>query len=126
MRPRRFAPLDALVALLVAAAAAWAWVSGTGGQGSKATAYVDGKPVAWWPLEGNVLRDTVEGGLGPVVVEHGEGSIRIVRAPCPNHLCVRQGNASHAHDRLVCVPSRLVVVLEGTAENAKDGLDAVH
>lgn len=124
--PRLFGALDALVLALVGAAAAFAWMTGPGEQGSRATAYVGGKPVAWWPLSGELQLDTIEAGLGPVVVEHGAGRIRIVQAPCPNHLCLRQGTASHSHDRLVCVPSRLVIAIEGVASHEKDGLDAVH
>jgi len=124
--PRLFGALDAFVLALVGAGAAFAWMTGPGEQGSRATAYVGGKPIAWWPLSGDVRLDTIEAGIGPVVVQHGEGSIRIVQAPCPNHLCLKQGKASHSHDRLVCVPSRLVIAIEGPSAQDKDGLDAVH
>lgn len=124
--PRLFGALDAFVLALVGAGAAFAWIGGPGEQGSRATAYVGGKAVAWWPLSGESRLDTLEAGLGPVVVRHGEGGIRIVQAPCPNHLCMKQGEATRSHDRLVCVPSRLVIVLEGAAAEGKDGLDAVH
>jgi hypothetical protein len=123
--PRLFGALDAVVLAMVALGAAFAWMKGPGEQGSRATAYVGGKPIAWWALSGEPRRDTVAGAIGPVWVEHGGGSIRIVGAPCPNHLCMRQGEASHAHDRLVCVPSRLVIVLEG-APRKHETLDAVH
>lgn len=125
MKPRLFGALDALVLALVGAGAAFAWMTGPGEQGARATAFVGGKPVAWWPLSGALRTDTVQAALGPVVVRHGEGAIRIVRAPCPNHLCMKQGEASHSHDRLVCVPSRLVIVLEGAARG-KVEFDAVH
>lgn len=124
--PRLFGALDALVLALVGFGAVFAWMEGPGGQGSRATAYVGGKPIAWWALSGDLRRDTVAGEIGPVVVEYGQGSIRIVRAPCPNHLCLRQGRATHSHDRLVCVPSRLVIALEGAATRKEEPLDAVH
>lgn len=126
MRPHLFRSLDAVVLCLVAAGAGLAWVSGPGEQGSRATAYVAGKAVAWWPLANALRRDSVDGSLGQVVVEHGEGFVRIVRAPCPNHICIKQGKATHSHDQLVCVPSRLVIAIEGSGSDADEGLDAVH
>ncbi len=122
--PRLASPLDALVLAAVLGAAAWSWFSAPGSDGSKAAVYVDGKRLAWWNLAGPVITDTVEGALGPVVVEHGQGFARIVWAPCPHHLCMRAGSIRRVHAELACVPSRLVVVVEGVQEEA-NGLDAI-
>jgi len=126
MHPRPLGLLDAPVLLVVATMSILVWMKGPGAQGARATAFVGGKPVAWWPLTGSVRRDTVAGSLGPLVVEHGQGSIRIVQAPCPNHICLKQGKASHLHDQLVCVPSRMVIAIEGDATSKEGQLDAVH
>jgi len=126
MPPRLVGLLDIPVLLAVAVLSILVWMKGPGAQGARATAFVGGKAVAWWPLTGIVRKDTVTGNLGPVVVEHGEGSIRIVQAPCPNHICLKQGKASHLHDQLVCVPSRVVIAIEGEASSSERQLDAVH
>lgn len=126
MRPRLLGPFDIPILILVGVAAIGVWIAGPGEQGARATAYVNGKPIAWWPLSGSVRRDTVIGDIGAVIVEHGEGSIRIVKAPCPNHVCLKQGKASHLHDQLVCVPSRLVVAIEGDENALQEHYDAVH
>ncbi len=126
MHPKLLGLLDLPLLLLVGAAAVGAWIAGPGELGARATAYVEGKPIAWWTLTGEIRCDTVMGNLGPVVLEHGQGSIRILHAPCPNHICMKQGKASHLHDQLVCVPSRLVVIVEGTGNAPEKVLDAVH
>jgi hypothetical protein len=70
-------------------------------------------------------RHTVRGALGMVVLEHGDGAVRILSAPCPGKLCVKQGAAHRSGEKLVCVPSRVVVSLEGGAPDGQV-LDAVH
>jgi hypothetical protein len=122
--PRLAAPADILILMAVLAAAGWSWFSSPGSDGSKAAVYVDGKRMAWWNLEGPRSVDTVEGALGPVVVEHGQGSARILWAPCPHHLCMRAGSIHRTGAELACVPSHLVVVVEGTAGKEND-LDAI-
>ena len=124
MNHRLLGALDIPILLLVAAAAIGAWMVGPGEQGARATAFVDGKAVGWWPLSGPLRRDTIAGNLGPVVIEHGLGGVVIVQAPCPNHICLKQGKASHQHDQLICVPSHLVVAIGGDAQESR--FDAVH
>lgn len=119
-------PLDILVVLAAAIGAAFAWVAGPQAHGSRATAYVQGEAVAWWPLDGEPADDTVMGALGPVGIQHGNGSVKIVSAPCPNRVCLRQGKVSRLRDQLVCVPSRLVVVVEDVGNRRDGDLDAVH
>jgi hypothetical protein len=122
VKPGLLGPLDLPVLLAVAGLAAWAWLLSPNAEGARAAVYVDGRRVAWWLLSGPPALDTVQGALGPVVVEHGGGHVRIASAPCPHQLCVRMGGVSRVHDQVACVPSRLVVVVEGGEE---DGLDAV-
>jgi len=115
--------LDALLASVVLASGVWAWMSRPTGEGSRAVAYVDGREAAWWNLSGRVVRDTLEGAIGSVVVEHGSGSVRIVQAPCPHQICVKAGAARSVHSQIACVPSHLVLVVEGQEGNG--GLDAI-
>ncbi len=119
-------PLDFLVLLAAGIGAAFAWVAGPEAHGSRATAYVKGEAVAWWPLDGATGNDTVLGALGPVAIQHGNGSVRIVSSPCPNHVCLRQGKATQLRDQLVCVPSHLVIVVEDVGNRRDGDLDAVH
>lgn len=123
---RLLGPLDLALAAMLATSGAWlSWSLFAAPRGERAVVWIDGRRSAWYPIDGEVRIDSVRGALGQVVLEHGGGSIRVVRAPCPGHLCIRQGAVHRSGEKLVCVPSRVVVTLEGGAD-AGDGLDAVH
>lgn len=123
---RFVAPLDVLLLALLLAVGSWGtWHLFSAPPGARAVVWVNGKRVAWYPLEGAESRDSVQGALGSVVVEHGHGDIRILSAPCPGKLCVKQGAVHRTGGKLVCVPSRVVVSIEGDA-SGQDGLDAIH
>jgi hypothetical protein len=120
---RTLGPFDPFLILAVGALAAWAWNAAPGGDGDRAVVYLHGKPVAWWNLSDPTRRDTVRGDLGDLVVEHGGGQVRIVESPCPHQLCVRAGAVRALNSQIACVPSSVVVVIEGSSR--KDALDAV-
>lgn len=126
VNPRFLRPLDWL--LLTALVASGAWLTCdlfSSPAGERAMVWIDGRRAAWFPLGGPTATDTVQGALGPVVLEHGEGSVRVLRAPCPGHLCMRQGVVHRSGEKLVCVPSRVVVTIEG-GTSAMEGIDAAH
>jgi len=79
-----------------------------------------------------------------IIIEHGDGSsvlsqenrppvinmieaeygrIRMLEANCPDGLCVRQGWMSSGLIPIVCLPNKVIIVLE-SAENAHD-IDAI-
>lgn len=121
-----FRPLDVLLLVLLLGFGTWStWQLFTAPSGSRAVVWMDGRRVAWYPLVGGVRQDSIQGALGAVVVEHGQGAIRVVRAPCPGHLCLRQGLARRTGEKLVCVPSRVVVLIESDA-GTQGEYDAVH
>lgn len=62
----------------------------------------------------------VSGRLGPSTVEVAGGRIRMLEAPCPEQICVRQGWIEHPGESIVCVPGEIVIQIEGAAK-----LDAV-
>jgi hypothetical protein len=112
--PRQFfRPLDAVVLILVLSAGIftlpWLWT----GTGRRAEIRVDGKKVMRLELEGPARRASLPGFLGPVELEWGEKGVRILQAPCPNHLCVKTGWVRRRDHRLVCAPSRLAVEIRG-------------
>lgn len=123
---RLFVPLDALLLAALLAGGGWAtWRLFSAPRGARAVVWIDGKRAAWYPLDGRSVPDSVRGALGMVVLEHGDGAVRILSAPCPGKLCVKQGAAHRSGEKLVCVPSRVVVSLEGGAPDGQV-LDAVH
>lgn len=123
---RFLTPLDAILVALLVGLGSWAtWDLFHAPAGGRAVVWIDGKRQAWYAMEGAVATDTIQGALGPLLVAHGEGSIRVVAAPCPGRLCMRQGAAHRVGEKLVCVPSRVVVTIEGDEDEA-GVLDAVH
>lgn len=121
-----FAPLDIFLVTALVAVGGWStWHLFSAPRGARAVVWVDGHRVAWYPLEGPTTRDSIPGAIGVVRLEHGEGSIRIASAPCPGKLCMRQGQAHRAGEKLVCVPSRVVVAIEGDVPEG-EALDAIH
>jgi len=126
VRARFLAPLDVVLLAVLVGAGCWStWTLFQAPEGGRAVVWIDGKRQAWYPIDGAPAVDTIAGRLGPVLVHHGDGAIRILEAPCPGKLCVRQGAAHRVGEKLVCVPSRVVVSIEGDAESG-EVLDAVH
>lgn len=116
--------LDILLLVLLIGGGLWLWLGRPTAAGSRAVVRLHGRTLAWWPLAGPATRDTVSGETGPLVIEHGQGRVRIVSAPCLNKLCIRQGSVIHVHDRLVCLPSGIVVTVEG--EDGTEEFDALQ
>ncbi|MEN9354350.1 MAG: hypothetical protein RL318_1675 [Fibrobacterota bacterium] len=120
--PFRWLDLPLLVSLI--AGGSWLWLGQPVQDGSRAVVRYQGKELAWWPLAGKLARDTVQGRLGPLVIEHGQDQVRLVSSPCANQICVHQGRVRHVSDKLVCVPSGVVIVVEG--KHAQGELDAIQ
>ena len=55
----------------------------------------------------------VESADGFNMIDVERGRIRVSRADCPDGICVRQGWVSSGVIPLVCLPNRLVIMLEG-------------
>jgi len=120
-----FRPLDAVILILVAAAALWGFLAFRFADAGKAVVYVGSVRYGWYDLGGAVRRVEVPTRIGPVTLEIGAGTARVVHSPCPNQLCVRKGAVRRAHAELICMPARLLVALEGGSENNASPVDAV-
>lgn len=85
--------------------------------GAEAVVYINGERTAAYPLweDAQVLLN----GTNLLVIRNGMADIS--EADCPDKLCVRQAAISRTGESLVCLPNRIVVVIEG---NTQDGVDA--
>ncbi|CDI49097.1 NusG domain II-containing protein [Clostridium tetani] len=54
-----------------------------------------------------------------------KGKVSILEATCPDQVCVKAGPISEPGDTLVCLPNKLIIVIEGKTSHDKDKLDAV-
>lgn len=79
----------------------------------------DGKTVQTIALD-NAKNQTIDLGLDcGNIIEVRDGKIGIVSADCPDKTCVKTGFISRPGQVCVCVPSRLIIKIEGG-----DGYDA--
>ena len=80
---------------------------------------VDGTEIARYPLSQNgtfVLNE----GSNTLVIENGEAWVS--EANCPDKLCMGFGKISKNGEIIVCLPNRLIVMIEG---GEASGIDAI-
>lgn len=87
-------------------------------KGQRVLVDVAGRTVFVAPLEQD-QKFQIEGPLGTTVLQLANGSVQVLSSPCPQKICIGMGNASHTGDLLACAPNRVVVRIEGAAEQAK-------
>ena len=109
---RFFRPLDALVLIAVGAAAAWGLAAFRVTAGARAVVFVGDRKFGWYDLAGPRHIVPIPTRLGRIQAEFGEGTARIVASPCRNQICVRTGAVRHSHSEVVCMPARLLIVIE--------------
>ncbi len=61
----------------------------------------------------------VMGREGKMTLEVSRGKIRAVESSCKKKICVKTGFISSPHEKIVCIPNRVIVSIEGS------GLDGV-
>jgi len=91
-------------------------------QGSDVFIEINGKLEYSLPLDIN-RTISVNGLLGNTIIEISGKKVRIQEAPCPNQICVHQGWVSKG--AIVCLPGRIVVIVGGSADRHKKGIDAI-
>jgi len=106
---------------LILVAIAVTLLTATRDPGARAVIRVNGSVVAILNLD---QQETVgvEGDLGVTVVEVIDGGVHIISSPCPNHTCMKMGFVRMKGQMLVCVPNRVVVVVEGGEQEGVDGI----
>ena len=114
-----------LVAVLLVAALALFFVMRSlqardTGTGAQAVVTVDGREIGRYPLKKNGTFP-LNGGTNILVVENGEAWVS--EANCPDKVCMGMGKISRNGEFIACLPNRLLVVVEGTAEDSPvDGM----
>lgn len=105
--------MDAFVILVAASASCWGFLGYKLEGDAKAMVYLDGVKHAVFDLADKRHEAEVSTHIGPMRLEVGDGSVRILKSPCPNHLCMKSGAARYVHSEIICVPARLLIVVEG-------------
>jgi hypothetical protein len=84
-----------------------------------ARAHIRGEGRSWiFPLDAEE-RIRVPGPLGETVVEIRGGRVRVLSSPCVNQTCVAAGHIHRQGEWAACLPNRVFVAIEGSADNAE-------
>ncbi len=90
------------------------------GTGAQAVVTVEGREVGRYPLKKSGTFP-LNGGTNILVVENGEAWVS--EANCPDKVCMGMGKISRNGEFIACLPNRLLVVVEGAAEDSPvDGM----
>ena len=95
----------------------------TEGKGTTVNITVDGKPYLSLPLAED-CEFSVHGIAGDNHIRIRNGSVTVTAADCPDLICVRHAPICNAGERIVCLPNRVVVSIDGKGDTAT-GPDAV-
>lgn len=80
---------------------------------------VDGQEFGEYPLDEDRVIDI----NGTNVIRIKDGEAKMIQADCPDKLCMDQKAISSSQESIICLPNRVVAVIEG--ERDPDGIDAV-
>lgn len=84
---------------------------------------VDGEEYGTWSLLKN---ETIE--IGETnVCEIKDGKVRMIKATCPDHLCMKQSPVDKNGGMIVCLPNKVIIEGKGTPDSAQtSGVAAVN
>lgn len=68
----------------------------------------------------SVQKFTIDGKIGQAEIEVKGQEVRMLKAPCPDQICVKQGWLKNAGHSIICVPNEVVIYLD--AEAPVDGV----
>lgn len=88
----------------------------------KVVVYVDEKKYAEYPLDKDETKK-VESGEGKYnILQIKDGCVSMKKASCPDQICVRHRKISKEKESIVCLPNKLVIVIENGTPSDIDGM----
>lgn len=85
-------------------------------ESSYAEVYLKNERILTINLNTELKTYTIDGTLGTIIIEAGNGKIRVLEESSPKHICSRQGWVSKEGDTVICLPNEVVIKLGGTKE----------
>lgn len=77
---------------------------------------VDGEEYGTWSLSKD---GTIQ--IGETnVCEIKDGKVRMIKADCPDHLCMKQSPVDKNGGMIVCLPNKVIIEGKGTPDSAQD------
>lgn len=122
-----FRLLDIMIVLLIVAIGVAFIFLFEGSRGARAEVYVSGRKAAVFSLEGPEQMKEIQTRIGTVRIQVGKGSIHVVESPCKQKICILQGEIQHTHEKIICVPARMVITIVNPDESndSQPKIDAV-
>lgn len=74
---------------------------------------IDGEKVASYPLNEDAEFEIND---GTNRVEITEGTVKMIQADCPDQICVHHKAISKNNETIVCLPNKIVLVIESAEE----------
>lgn len=102
----------ALFAVIALAAGGYTVLAGA--EGTTASVYVDGELYETFDLSAAVIpyEVTIETETGYNTLRISHGAIEVAEADCPGQDCVRQGQIRDSLLPIVCLPHKLVIMID--------------
>jgi len=88
--------------------------------GSRVYVYVNDSLKYTFSLNEDIVVE-LEGLNGTNTLEISQGRASIISASCPDKLCVHQRSINKSKETIVCLPNKLIVLVEGEEEAEYDG-----
>lgn len=85
-------------------------------KGKLANVYYASKLVLQIDLTTPTKSYVVKGELGDVTIVAGDGSIFVEKETSPRHLCSKQGKITSPHEKIVCLPNKIVIEIKSDEE----------
>ncbi|MEK6692926.1 MAG: NusG domain II-containing protein [Nitrospirota bacterium] len=83
-------------------------------EGAEASIEIEGKARGSYLLAEDRMIE-INGSLGTAKIEIKGGKIRVIRAPCRDKICMKEGWISKAGESLICLPNKVMVYITGEA-----------
>jgi len=117
-------PGDFVLFIAVLAAAVYCF-AGMVKSGAAREAVIKQNGVELYRIDMGELKEPVFIRVDGVEICVSADGARFVHSDCPDGVCVRTGKITRAGQAAVCVPNRVVLVLEGGADADSDGMDVI-
>jgi hypothetical protein len=122
--PKPFSLADLLLVgfLVLSGGTSWLIVRAVTHSGTEVAVYVENQRRYVFSLRKD-SREIIEGTQGNMVLEIHGGQVRVIESSCPLKICVKMGAISSPGRAIVCLPNKVVIVIEGDRQS--DWIDAV-
>ena len=91
-------------------------------QGAYVVVTMDNEEIGRYPLEEDGVYELTGYEEGHNELRVKKGKAFISTATCPDKLCVKQREISHAGEMIVCLPNHIIVIIEGGQGGELDGV----